>query len=279
MSGPRPTNAAAKDARDSALVAGKASSMESSDPHSHDDGAEVIARRLDTPVTVLGVVFVLLLVAESSMHDEARLRPWFDGAGWALWAVFVAEFLARMLAAPSTSRFLRRNWWQAVFLAVPFLRFLRVAGRLARLRPARLGRLASSAVRGVRTAGRTLSSRLAWLAAVTVIVALVAGQLLFEFGGYDSYGRALHDAAYATITGEPIPAEGALADVLELVLALYAVVVFGLLAGALGAYFLERSRHEPGAGAGAAEGRPAPPGRARAAEEASPREERTVGSA
>jgi voltage-gated potassium channel len=99
-------------------------------------------------------------------------------------------------------------------------------------------------VRGVRTAARTLSSRLAWLGAVTAIVILCSGQLLFEFGGYDDYGQALHDAAYATITGEPIPEDGGLPDVLELVLALYAVVVFAVLAGALGAYFLERTRAE-----------------------------------
>lgn len=247
--------------------------MESSDPPDLDP-AEAIARRLDTPVTVLGVVFLLLLVAEATMHDDARLRPWFDAAGWVLWAVFVAEFVARMVATPSTSRFLRRNWWQVVFLALPFLRFLRVAGRLARLRPARLGRLASSAVRGVRTAARTLSSRLAWLGAVTGIVVLISGQLLFEFGGYDDYGAALHDAAHATITGEPLPEEGGLADVLELVLALYAVVVFAVVAGSLGAFFLERTRDQaqpvtpdppllddgplpPGHPAGAVDGRPA----------------------
>lgn len=199
---------------------------------------------MDKPLTILGLIFVLVVIADTTAGASSTLRPWFDAATWLLWAVFALEFVLRAVIAPSAWTFIRRNWWQLVFLLVPFLRFLRVAGRLARLRPARLGRLASSAIRGVRTATRTLTSRLAWLGAVTAIVILSASQMLYEFGGYLSYPEALHDAAYGAITGEPLKVNSAVADVVELGLALYAVVVFAVLAGSLGAYFLEERQTE-----------------------------------
>ena len=84
-----------------------------------------------------------------------------------------------------------------------------------------------------------LSSRLAWLAAVSVILILSASQLLYAFDVYASYGDALHAAALATITGEPFAQEEGLAKVLDVVLAVWSVGVFAALAGTLGAYFLE----------------------------------------
>ena len=206
--------------------------------------AETIAARMDRPLTALGVIFLLVVLADTTAGDRSGLRPWLDAATWLLWALFAAEFVLRAVIAPSTWRFVRRNWWQLVFLLLPFLRFLRVAGRLARLRPVRLGRLLSSAVRGVRTATRTLTSRIGWLGTVTAIVILSASQLLYEFAGYHSYAEALHDAALSAITGEGLPQESAVADVVELFLALYAVAVFAFLAGAVGAYLFERRPYE-----------------------------------
>jgi voltage-gated potassium channel len=74
------------------------------------------------------------------------------------------------------------------------------------------------------------------------VVVLGASQLLYVLRAYDSYARALHEAALATITGEPLTATGGLPRFLEVVLAVYSVAVFATLAGALGAYFLERPR-------------------------------------
>jgi voltage-gated potassium channel len=59
-------------------------------------------------------------------------------------------------------------------------------------------------------------------------------------GTYDDYASALHGAALATVTGEPLSAEGGIARAVEVVLAVYSVAVFATLAGALGAYFLAR---------------------------------------
>ncbi|MEU2666827.1 hypothetical protein [Micromonospora sp. NPDC007220] len=193
---------------------------------------------------ILGVLFLLLVLVQSFTHDEA-LSSVLTVASWILWAVFVAEFVLRAwLARHRARQFWRQNWWQVIFLAVPFLRFARAA---IALRAARGAGVVAAAVRGSRSAGRLLTDRLAWLAVVTVTVIVTAGQLLTVTGAYRNHGQALHDAALTTITGVPLGATDTFAQILELVLAVYSVVVFGTLAGALGAYFLShgRSADEP----------------------------------
>jgi voltage-gated potassium channel len=210
----------------------------SMDDDARERWAQVVATRLDAPMSVLGIIFLLVVLGQTVATSSAVQRP-LAVVGWLLWAVFVAEFLLRLWVAPSRGRFLRRNWWQVVFLALPVLRFVRL---VLVLRAARAGRVVSSAIRSSRSAGRVLSSRLAWLAAVSVILALSASQLLFAFGVYDSYGDALHAAALATITGEPFGQDSGLAKVLDVVLGVWSVGVFAALAGTLGAYFLEDRR-------------------------------------
>ncbi|MCO1660897.1 hypothetical protein [Pseudonocardia humida] len=211
-----------------------------SEVRTHDDPdgglarAERIARRLDRPMGVLGVLFLLVVLGQV-LAGEAGTATAFTVAGWVLWAVFVGEFALRAVVARDRRRFWARNWWQLVFLVVPFLRFARV---LRLLRVARVGSVVSAAVRGSRSAGRLLSGRIGWLLAVTAVVVLASSQLLYVLGAYDSYAEALHDAALATITGEPLAAASGFARVLEVLLAVYSVAVFATLAGALGAFFL-----------------------------------------
>lgn len=185
---------------------------------------------------VLGLVFLLIVLGQS-LAREPWLVTSLTLAGWLCWAVFGAEFALRALRARNRRRFWARNWWQVLFLVLPFLRFARA---LTLLRAARVGGVLSAAVRGSRSAGRLLSSRIGWLAAVSGVVVLATSQLLYVLGAYDSYGPALHDAALATVTGEPLSAAHGVARFLEVVLAVYSVAVFATLAGALGAYFLDR---------------------------------------
>ncbi|MGY1718667.1 hypothetical protein ACI8AG_06450 [Blastococcus sp. SYSU DS0552] len=197
---------------------------------------EGLARRLDKPMGALGLVFVLVVLGQS-LARQPWLTTTLSVVGWVLWAVFVAEFVHRAATARDQRRFWARNWWQVVFLAVPFLRFARA---LTLLRAARVGGVVSAAVRGSRSAGRLLSGRIAWLGAVTVVVVLASSQLLYVLGAYDSYGTALYDAALATISARPLTADADVARVLDIALATYSVAVFATLAGALGAFFLER---------------------------------------
>jgi len=201
--------------------------------------AEQLLNRLTPVMSALGVLFLLLVLGERAARPGSGLSTAFTVAGWLLWAVFVTEFLARLVVAPDTAGFLRRHGWQVLFLALPFLRVLRL---VRAVRVLRAGRLLSGAVRGSRSAGRALGSRLGWLAVSSAILVLAVSQLLLELGSYQRYGDALHDTALAAISGEPLGRPDTLARIVEVLLAGYSVVVFATLAGTVGAYFLQ-ARH------------------------------------
>lgn len=205
--------------------------------------AEQLAGTLDLPMTALGIVFGLLVLAETVVEPRGALGTAFQVATWLLLAVFIGEFVLRLFVAPSRTDFLRRNWYQVVFLVLPFLRAFRALPALRTLGTARAGRIVSSAVRATRTAGRTFRGRIAWLGTVTAIVILASSQLLFEYGDVATYGEALYRAAMATITGEPTTLTG-IGRMLDVVLAAFSVVVFATLAGSVGAFLLERRRAE-----------------------------------
>lgn len=220
--------------------------VHSVDAPTRERWATLIADRLDGPMAALGLVFLLVVLGQT-LATTSALQTGLAAAGWLLWVGFVAEFLLRLYVAADRVRFLRRNWWQILFLIVPVLRFVRL---VLVLRVARAGRVVSSAVRSSRSAGRLITSRLSWLGVVSVIVILSTSQLLFAFGVHDTYGDALHAAAIATISGTPFDSDHALAQVLDVVLAIYSVGVFAAVAGAVGAYFVEgrnkeRASHTP----------------------------------
>ena len=209
--------------------------------------AEALAARLDRPMGVLGVLFLFVFLGQLLVTDPGWSRI-LGVAGWVFWALFVAEFLLRASIARFQPVFWRRNWWQVLFLLVPFLRFVRglQAVRLLRLsRVARVGSIVSAGVRGSSSAGRLLSSRIGWLAAVTAVVILASSQLLYAFEIQTDYSTALYETALATVTGSGFTTDDAFSKVLHLVLAVYSVAVFATLAGSLGAYFLrgEKPQH------------------------------------
>lgn len=212
--------------------------------------AERIAGHLDIPVTIAGILLVLIVVADRSTPPGSALATVWTVASWGLWGLFVVEFALRAVIAPSTRQFLRHNWWQALFLAMPFLRFLRGLSRSARLM-----RGMTTSARVSRTAARNLTGRIGLLTSATFGVVLAGTEILYEFGSTDAYVTALHDVALAAISGQPLPDPSPVASWLEVLLALFATVVFASLAGSLGAFYLQRESEQPGARAGS----PPPP--------------------
>ena len=206
-------------------------------PTEREIAAQRIYERLSPAMAYLGVLFLLTVLTQALVPRGSVAERVFLIATWVLWAVFVLEFSLRLVIAPSTPAFLKRNWWQALFLAIPFLSFFRV---LLLIRVGRATRVVLAAARGTRSAKRTLGDRLAWLSAITVIVILAATDLLYEFAGYRPFLSALHTAAMTAISGESGANESVIAQVLDIFLALYSVVFFASLAGMLGAFFLER---------------------------------------
>ena len=218
---------------------------------SRQELAEQLEERLTPVMSALGVLFLIVVLAEPRAEPGSTVSSVLTVVSWTLWAAFALEYAARLAIATDRLQFLRRTWWQLLFLVLPFLRFLRLV-RL--LRVLRTGRVLSSAIRSSRSAGRVLSGRLGWLASVTAITVLAASQLVYEFGEVRPYGEALYVTALAVIAGETFGARSGLGRVLETVLVTFSVGIFATLAGSLGAYFLRPEAAQP---AGEAAGRPA----------------------
>ncbi|WP_216822839.1 ion transporter [Aeromicrobium sp. A1-2] len=210
-------------------------------PTERERWADEVLDRLSPVMAALGVLFLLVVLGENVAREGTSVADALTVLGWGLWLVFVVEFAARLVVAPDTRRFLRRNWWQLLFLVLPFLRVLRVV-RAARF--LRTGRVLSSTVRSSRSAHQVLGGRIGWLGVVWAITVMGSSQLLFQFSNYTQYADALHAAAMATITGEPLGRPDGFSRTFEVVLAVFSVVVFATLAGSLGAFFLERREIE-----------------------------------
>jgi voltage-gated potassium channel len=204
---------------------------------------------LETPMLVLGFVWLALLVVEL-VHG---LSPLLAAAGWTIWGIFVLDFAVRFTLAPRKGAYLARNWLTAVSLFVPALRVFRVFRALRVLRAARAARglrllkVVSSLNRGMRALGRSMGRRgFGYVLALTAIVTLAgaAGMYAFERGaagggGITSYGAALWWTAMIMVTmGSeywPRTAEG---RVLCFLLALYAFGVFGYVTATIATFFV-----------------------------------------
>ena len=209
------------------------------DPVVRHRWAEELLERLDGPMGALGVLFALLVLVETVSQPTGPAATAVIVTSWVLWAIFAAEFAARVVVAPSTSAFLRKNWWQVLFLVLPFVRFLRFLRAVRRT--SRLGRVVSSVVRSGRGAARRLTSRIGWLAIGTASVIVGGSQVVFELGGAATYGDALYLVALAAVVGEPMGQPGVM-KFLDVVFAIFSVVVFATLAGSIGSFILERGR-------------------------------------
>ena len=225
------------------------------DPEALDrERRELLARVeewLETPLLVLGFAWLGLLVAELVWG----LSPLLEVAGTGIWALFIADFLLRLVLSPDKRSYLTRNWLTALSLLVPALRLFRLA-RLARFgrvfraarttRGLRLFRVVSSLNRGMKALGASMGRRgFGYVAALSTIVLLAgaAGMHAFEneTGGLATYGDAVWGTAMLLTTlGSdywPRTPEG---RILCLLLALYAFAVFGYITATLATFFVGR---------------------------------------
>lgn len=224
------------------------------EPTARERLAAVIEDRLDLPMAALAVIWAGLVAYE--LVAPAGQRDDLAAVGNVIWAVFIVEFVVKIVVSGHPLRFLRRRWPSILFLALPILRVFRVvrAARAFRALPA--ARVVGSSYRALGTARSLLGSRLAFLTVASVVVIFAGGQLFHlaegRAGEVGSLGDGVWWAANAAISGnlvvDPVTVGGRL---LGLVLQVYAVVVFASVAATLGAFFIE-SRAERAAAEDAA---------------------------
>lgn len=173
---------------------------------------------------------------------------------WAIWAVFVVDFVLRFSLAPDKWNYLKHNVLTAASLLLPAVRVLLVA-RLFRafqaaraLRGLRLVKVIGSLNRGMGALGRSFSRRgFGYVFALTVVVTFAGAAGIYAFDGdspntgVGTYPSALWwTAMLITSIGSdyfPTSAEG---RALCLVLAIFGFAVFGYVTAALATYFVGR---------------------------------------
>lgn len=182
---------------------------------------------------------------------------------FAIWAIFIADFVLDIVIAPDRLGYLRRNWLTVLALLLPALRVFRALRALRVLRAARsirslgLLRMLTSLNRGMAALARTFGRRrLGFVVALTAAVIMVgaAGMAFLEGPGavgeggrpgqgLASYGEALWWTAMllTTVGSEywPVTLEG---RVLAWLLAVYGVGVFGYITAAIASHFIEGDR-------------------------------------
>ena len=200
---------------------------------------------IEPTMVTLGFVWLVLLIVEFVWG----LDSWMETLSTVIWIAFIAEFIVRFAIAPRKGLFLARNWITLIALGLPALRILRFARALRLLRATRglrLVRLLTSMNRGLRSLGTAMQRRGAgYVGALTIVVTLAAaaGMLAFENTStqraFSGYGEALWwTAMLITTLGSEFWPQTTEGRILTLVLAVYAVGVFGYLAASLASYFV-----------------------------------------
>ena len=209
-----------------------------------------IENLLDGPLIVLGFVWLVLIVIELLFESS----PILETIGYAIWIIFIIDFLLKFALAPKKREYLKSNVLILISLIVPAFRILRVFRvlRVLRLtRSLRLVRIVGSINRSVKALSVTMEKRaFGYVLLVTTIIIFAgsAGMYAFEKdveGGLRDYGTALWwtTMIMTTLGSEywPQTPEG---RVLCVVLSLFAFAVFGYITATIATYFLGRDAEE-----------------------------------
>jgi voltage-gated potassium channel len=204
---------------------------------------------LETPMIVLGFIWLALLIAELRWG----INPFLEILGTVIWAIFILDFVLRLVIAPDKLSYLKNNWLTVIALVVPALRILRIVRVVRLLRVARatrglrLLRVVTSLNRGMKAISASFGRRgFGYILALTLIVNLAgaAGMYAFEremARGFDSYGSALWwTSMLLTTMGTEYWPQTAEGRVLCFLLSLYGFAVFGYVTAALASYFVGR---------------------------------------
>jgi len=210
---------------------------------------DTLERWLETPMLVLGFVWLALLIVEFVWGLSSILEI----VGTIIWIIFVLDFVLKFVLAPQKLKYLKKNWLTVVALVIPALRVFRIF-RVVRLlqtvriaRGLRLVRILTSLNRGMKSLGASMGRRgFSYVIALSIVVCLAgaAGMLAFENevpNGLDSYGKSLWwTAMLLTSIGSDYFPQTSEGRILCFLLALYGFTVFGYITATLASFFVER---------------------------------------
>ncbi|HEX6223768.1 MAG TPA: ion transporter [Chryseolinea sp.] len=205
-----------------------------------------IESMLEIPMTILGLVWLVLLILELLNNSTQFL----ERLGLVIWVIFILDFVVKLILAPAKLQYLKTNVITIVSLIVPAFRVLR-ALRLLRLlrfsRGLRLVKILGSLNRGMRAVSNTMKRRaFGYVLMLTVIVIFAGAAGMFAFenripGGLNDFGTSLWwtTMIMTTLGSEywPKTPEG---RILCIFLSLFAFAVFGYITATIATFFIGR---------------------------------------
>lgn len=134
-----------------------------------------LERSLQIAVLVAVLATIPLMIAQ----EGGSVGPLVKVGDWAVWAIFVVEYVALFALTTDRANYVRGHWLSlaVIILSFPALPALFQLVRLVRI--VRLARLALVAWRGVQALGLVFRRKgLVYVASVTVLLVLAGGVLL-----------------------------------------------------------------------------------------------------
>jgi voltage-gated potassium channel len=200
---------------------------------------------------VMVPILVLPLVANLSPTEAEAL----DAADALIWAVFAAEYGAKLYLAPDRWRFARTHLLDLVIVVIPLLRPLRILRASRALRLLRLSRLLAFVLVGLRRARLILMERgLNYVLLVVVVIVFAAAGVEATLertapgSNIHSYGDALWWAIVTITTvgyGDRFPVTAGGRGV-AILLMVTGIALFGVLAASLSSYFMGQKQEDLG---------------------------------
>jgi voltage-gated potassium channel len=193
------------------------------------EALERFERQTAWPMPILSVAIIPLLVIPLVMD----LSPSADSTVFAIdvfiWAIFALEYGIRLYLAPAKGRFVRSNVIDLIVVLIPFLRPLRVAASLQMLRLLRASVVVVLLLRATKALRNVLTrQKLHYTLLVASCVTVGAGLIVAEIERVTTVGYG--DAFPTTAVGRAF----------AVVLMLFGVSLFGLLAASLASFLIER---------------------------------------
>jgi voltage-gated potassium channel len=202
-------------------------------------------RRVERPMLVLALVFLVVLVVPMVTDLPPAGRTAFTAADVAIWAAFAVDYAARLYLAPARWRFVRSHLLDLLVLVVPFLRPLRA---LRLLRIARLGVVAGVAhSRAQRSLHATVAVYVTTAAAGLLVLAATAMydvERRAPSGNIKTFPDALWWAITTVTTvgyGDRYPTTGT-GRLVGGALMLVGIALLGVITASIAAWFVDRLR-------------------------------------
>ena len=209
-----------------------------------DDGYERWERRTETGLLWLSVAFVVVLVLPLVTHLSRPVSLALTVANIAIWAVFAADYAARLYLSRERWHFVRTHVLDLIIVLVPFLRPLRA---LRMLRLLRLGVVGGLINRRTASLHAKVSTYVATTATVFILLAAFA---MYDTERHAPHGniKTLSDAlwwAASTVTtvgyGDRYPTTG-LGRGIAVLLMVVGIALLGVITAAVAAWFVARLR-------------------------------------